>query len=119
MVEKMPEYTSPYGIQIGYQIADLFGRLGAVTGNKQLSDQALAIAKHEIDLYKQYMLYIQSLSPAKFQSLTRIDRYIFDTYFMQLVQLYVSLGADPEETIKELAAQGVDFNRYYRNHNEG
>ena len=65
------------------------------------------------------MLYIQSLSPAKFQSLTRIDRYIFDTYFMQLVQLYVSLGADPEETIKELAAQGVDFNRYYRNHNEG
>ncbi len=38
---------------------------------------------------------------------------------MQLVQLYVSLGADPEETIKELAAQGVDFNRYYRNHNEG
>lgn len=119
MVEKMPEYTSPYGIQIGYQTADMFGRLGAVTGNKELSYKALAIAKREIDLYKQYMLYIQSLSPAKFQALTRIDRYIFDTYFMQLVQLYVSLGADPEETIKDLAAQGVDFNRFYRNHNEG
>ncbi len=119
MVEKMPEYTAPYGIQIGYQTADLFGRLGAVTGNEELVNKGLAIAKREVDLYKQYMLYIQSLSPQKFQSLTRVDRYIFDTYFMQLVQLYVSLGADPEQTIKDLAAQGVDFNRFYRNHNQG
>ena len=104
LVEKMPEYTSPYGIQIGYQIADLFDVL-VLPSDKKPSDQAPAIAKHEIDLYKQYMLYIQSLSPAKFQSLTRVDRYIFDTYFMQLVQLYVSLGSDPEETIKELAVR--------------
>ncbi len=116
MVEKLPEYSSPYGIQIGYQTADIFGRLGAITENPELTAKGLAIVMREIELYKQYMLYIQSLSPEKFSSLTRIDRYIFDTYFMQLVQLAVSLGADPEQLVKDLAAQGVDFNRYYRNH---
>ena len=93
--------------------------LGAVTGDKARTEKGRAIAKREVDLYKQYMLYIQSLSPAKFQSLTRVDRYIFDTYFMQLVQLYVSLGGDPEETIKQLAAEGVDFNRFYRTTEKG
>ena len=116
MVEKLPEYSSPYGIQIGYQTADIFGRLGAITENPELTAKGLAIVMREIELYKQYMLYIQSLSPEKFSSLTRIDRYIFDTYFMQLVQLAVSLGTDPEQLVKDLAAQGVDFNRYYRNH---
>jgi hypothetical protein len=116
MVEKLPEYASPYGIQIGYQIADLYGRLGTVTNNDKLTAKGHEIVMREIDIYKQYMRFIQSLSPDKMQMLTRVDRYIFDTYFMQLVQLAVQLGSEPGELLKDLAAEGVDFSRYYNNH---
>ena len=114
MVEKMPEYTSPYGMPIGYQLADLYGRLGEVTGNKALRQKGADIARREIDLSKQYVRYIQTLTPSQLSALNRLDRYIADNYFLQLLQLSVSLGANSDQLVKELSAYGIDFSRYER-----
>ena len=60
-------------LAIGLQIADIYGRLGDITDNKADQERALQVLRDEIDLYKQYVLYFQSLTPAKFATLTRTD----------------------------------------------
>lgn len=114
MTEKLPEYTSPYGIQIGAQVADLYDRLGLVMDRKDDIEKAQEILLHEIELYTGYILYFQSLSPAQYSTLPRDDRYIHDTYYLQLLQQYAEAGGDAESLMKDLQARGVNFSRYLR-----
>ena len=76
MVEKLPEHTSPYGCLVGSQLVDLYARLALATGNEKDNEKAMQILMKEINLYKQYLIYIQSLTPAQFYNLSRTDRYI-------------------------------------------
>ncbi|MDE7396428.1 MAG: DUF2723 domain-containing protein [Muribaculum sp.] len=114
MMEKLPVAASPLGVAIGPSVADLYTRLGDVTGNEDDAVKARDLLEHEIDLYKQYVIYIQSLSPDKFALLTRTDRYIYDTMFMNLLQLYANAEGDTEQLLRSLQDDGVDFSRYYR-----
>ena len=114
MMEKLPVAAAPLGVAIGPSVIDLYTRLGDVTGNEADIQKALDLLEHEIDLYSQYVIYMQSLTPSQFTMLTRTDRYIHDTMFMQLLQLYANAGGDTEAKLHELQARGVDFSRYYK-----
>ncbi len=114
MMDKLPVYTAPYGVTIGLQIADIYGRLGDITDNKADNERALQVLRDEIDLYKQYILYFQSLTPAQFSTLTRTDRYIYDSYFVSLISAYAENGGDAQELMKQLQSEGVNFSRYYK-----
>ncbi len=116
MTEKLPAKAAPFGVAIGLPMIDLYSRLAEVTGSKEADEKALKLLTDEINLYKGYMLYIQSLTPQQFNMLTRTDRYIYDTFFMQLLQMYASL-TDTEQfnkLVAELQAEGVSFARYTR-----
>lgn len=77
-------------------------------------EKAQEILLHEIELYTGYILYFQSLSPAQYSTLPRDDRYIHDTYYLQLLQQYAEAGGDAESLMKDLQARGVNFSRYLR-----
>ena len=119
MVEKMPEYTSPYGIQIGYQIADLFGRLELLSqATSSFPTKPLAIAKHGLTSTSN-ICFISRVCRLP-NSVADTRRPIYIRYILHAARAAICIARSRcEETIKELAAQGVDFNRYYRNHNEG
>ncbi len=112
MVEKLPAYTSPYGCLVAPQLIDIYARLALATDDTEAHEKAMEILTDEIGLAKQYLLYIQSLTPAQFYNLSRTDRYIYDTYFLNLLQLYASIGGDSNKLIEELQNEGIDFSRY-------
>ncbi|MCM1022183.1 MAG: DUF2723 domain-containing protein [Muribaculum sp.] len=114
IVEKLPASAAPYGVAIGLPMADLYSRLAEVTGSEQTRQQALNLINDEINLYKGYLLYIQSLTPQQFNMLTRTDRYIYDTFFLQLLQMYGAIAgeADFNKLVADLQAQGVNLARY-------
>ena len=114
MMEKLPVHAAPLGVLTGTQIVDLYSRLGDVTGNDADKKKALQILTDEINLYKQYVLYFQTLSPRQYSLLTRNDRYINDSYFIQLLQLYADCGGDVEALMKQLQGEGVNFLRYFK-----
>lgn len=114
MMEKLPVHAAPLGVLTGTQIVDLYARLADVTGNEDDRKKALDLLTDEINLYKQYVLYFQTLTPRQYSLLTRNDRYINDTYFVQLLQLYADCGGDVEALMKQLQGEGVNFSRYFK-----
>ncbi len=114
MVEKLPAYASPYGCLVAPQLVDIYARLALATNDTDAHEKAMSILTDEINSTKQYLLYIQSLTPAQFYNLSRTDRYIYDTYFLNLLQLYASIGGDSSKLIEALQNEGVDFSRYVR-----
>ncbi|MCM1517618.1 MAG: DUF2723 domain-containing protein [Pseudoflavonifractor sp.] len=114
IIEKLPAHASPYSVQIGHNIADLYLRLGEVTGNEADKKKAMTLLESEIRRYGQYVRYYQSLSPSQYAALQRTDQYINDTYLLALVQLYADGGGDAEKLLGELETSGVDFTPYLR-----
>ena len=114
MMKKLPVYAAPLGVLTGTQIVELYSRLGETTGNEADKKKALELLTDEINLYKQYVLYFQTLTPRQYSLLTRNDRYINDTYFIQLLQLYADCGGDVESLMKQLQGEGINFSRYFK-----
>ena len=112
IVEKLPAYASPYSVQIGENIGELYLRLYDVTGEDSDKEKALKIIGDEIRHFGQYVRYFQSLSPGKYMTLQRTDRYINDTYFISLIQLYADGGGDAETLLGELQETGINFAPY-------
>lgn len=113
MMEKLPLYTSPLSVPMGTQLVNVYSRLAAATGDDKNHERAMEILTDEIDRHKQYVLYFQSLTPAQLSTLTLTDRYIYDTYFINLLQTYAELGGDLQELMKTLQSEGVNFSRYF------
>lgn len=114
MEEKLPAFAAPYGCLVAPQLIDLYARLALATDDDNVYERAKEVLMNEINLSKQYLLYIQSLTPLQFSNLSRTDRYIYDTYFLNLLQLYASLGEDSDKLIEQLQNEGVDFSHYIR-----
>ena len=87
-------------------------RLYDVTGEDSDKEKALKIIGDEIRHFGQYVRYFQSLSPGKYMTLQRTDRYINDTYFISLIQLYADGGGDAETLLGELQETGINFAPY-------
>ena len=112
LVEKLPAHAAPYSVQIGQNIGELYLRLYDVTGENSDKEKALKILEDEIHHFGQYIRYFQSLTPSKYMTLQRADRYINDTYFVALIQLYADGGGDAETLLNELQSMGVNFAPY-------
>lgn len=119
--EKLPVKASPYSIQTGYQIADAYLRLGAVTGDQTLHDKGMAITLGEIERYGAYLPYFnelrRTLPGSGFAGLSPADRYV-PTYLYLLLQLYAEEGGDLAAVGESLAKKGInldDLERYLPN----
>lgn len=111
MMAKLPTKAQPFGIQLGQQTAELYGTLAELTGDKTLTDKALAILKGELDQYTQNIVYYQSLKPWQYLTLPTTDRWIDQHYYLQLLQTYSDFGGDAETFMQQVADKGVNFNR--------
>ncbi|MEE0974624.1 MAG: hypothetical protein UH853_02810 [Muribaculaceae bacterium] len=109
MTTKLPTVASPYSIQLGRNVADLYMRIGTLTENTALFDKGVDILESEIRRYAQYVRYAQSLTPSQYASLQRNDRYIDQTYFLELLRDYHSNGLDLEAMVDEIEAMGVNI----------
>ena len=111
--EKLPVRVSPYGIQIGYQIADNYLRLAEVTGDKNLKAKGMNIIHNELTRYAAYLPYFmelqRTLPGSGFSGLTAADRYV-PTYVYLLLDTYSKNGGDTAALNKELLAKGIDIN---------
>ncbi len=109
--EKLPEAAAPYAIQVPQKMAELYARIGVVTGNKEASAKALEMLGNELRRYAQNVKYYQSLNPWQYATLPQTDRYIETYYMVNLLQDYSDAGGDVEKMISELEDMGVNFDR--------
>lgn len=110
--EKLPVSASPYSIQTGYQIADVYLRLAAETGDQKLYDKGMKIVLGEIERYAAYLPYFnelrRTLPGSGFSGLSPADRYV-PTYLYLLLQLYAEEGGDLKVVSDSLAKKGVNL----------
>ena len=111
MEEKLPETASPYAIQIPQKMAQIYGRIGMATDNKEATERALSLINNELHRYAANVRYYQSLSPWQYATLPQTDRYIETYYMVYLLQDYTDLGGDPEPLVEDLTDMGVNFDR--------
>ena len=124
--EKLPVKHSPYSIQIGQRIADLYVAVGSEMNDAELVNKGLDVYMHEICRYAEYVNYFSSLiddenrrrqrrsrfnaKPASLRSLslTTIDLYA-PYYLYSLIQSYSDAGGDIELLQKTLDTYGTDL----------
>ena len=110
--EKLPQKVSPYSIQIGYQIADAYLRLGEETGNENLTNKGLDIISSEIERYGAYLPYFmelrRTLPGSGFSGLSIADRYI-PNYLYVLLQTYADAGGQTTKLAEKLEKEGIDL----------
>jgi hypothetical protein len=111
--EKLPTRVSPYAIQIGYQIADIYLRLSTATGDKKLHEKGMKIVRAEIERYGAFLPYFnelrRTLPGSGFGGLSPADRYV-PTYLYMLLQMYAEEGGNVEALDKQLADKGINLN---------
>ena len=110
--EKLPVKHSPYSIQVGYEIADVYLRVAAETGDENAKAKGMEILTNEIMRYGSYLPYFMELRrtlPASgFSGLTPADRYV-PTYLYLMLQRYTQEGGDAEQMAKQLQEKGIDL----------
>ena len=118
MREKLPVEASPYSVQIGQEVGELYMRLGLATDNDEDIMTGREIVRRELDKYADNVVYYQSLTPSQYASLQSVDKFIDHYYFMDLLYSYLgSAGSDEEaskmqnEVLQSLSAKGVDLRR--------
>ena len=110
--EKLPAKHSPYSIQIGYQIADVYLRLAAETGNKKLHEKGMKILEDELLRYGAYIPYFmelrRSLPASGFQALSPADRYV-PTYVYIMLQTFADEGGDTDALSKKMHERNINI----------
>ncbi len=119
MEEKLPYRFSPYAIQIGQQIGDLYTRLGEQTGNQQLIDKGLGIIHDEILRWAAYEPYFRDLRRrGLYNNVNRSDRYA-TTYTVSLINTYYDAGGDINTLGESLDSLGIDISGILENAQSG
>lgn len=110
--EKLPVEISPYGIQLGQQLATLYIKLGTEMEKPELKEKGLDVLRSEIFRYAEYDRYLNSLKrePYRYNSLSRTDRYT-PRYLVLLIQDYYTNGGDIDKLSADLTAAGFDVSQ--------
>ncbi|MDE6269111.1 MAG: DUF2723 domain-containing protein [Muribaculaceae bacterium] len=109
MTDKLPTKHSPYGIQIGEQVGDLYTRLGEQLDRPELTQRGLDILQDEIIRWASYEPYLRSLRRlGLYNQLSRTDRYS-TAYTVNLIQAFYDGGGDIEELGRRLDEVGIDL----------
>ncbi|MDE6199732.1 MAG: hypothetical protein K2G06_07810, partial [Muribaculaceae bacterium] len=124
MREKLPSRLSPYSVQIGQQIGQLYLLLGEELGDEAVVDKGLAVLLDEISHFAPHVPYLYSLIEDKEQSSSRrkqitvydleisgVDSYV-PYYLYQLIKMYHEHGGDGAALEAAVAeAGGKDFDK--------
>lgn len=131
MDAKLPVKHSPYAIQVGQRIGNLYVALAEVTGRSDLRDKGLSILENEIMRYSPYVAYYVELikdeqarrarqsSGSRFKTsvpevtvtdlnVTSTEMYI-PTYIYSLIQDYASAQGDIDRLEKRLNDANVNL----------
>ncbi|MDE6503392.1 MAG: hypothetical protein K2K78_02865, partial [Muribaculaceae bacterium] len=100
---------SPYAIQVGQQIGDLYTRLGEQAKDQALIDKGLGIIHDEILRWAAYEPYFRDLRRrGLYNNLSRGDRYA-TTYTVSLINTYYDAGGDINTLGESLDSLGIDI----------
>ncbi|MDE6528148.1 MAG: hypothetical protein K2L78_03785, partial [Muribaculaceae bacterium] len=110
--EKLPAKHSPYSIQVGYQIADVYLRLAEATGDDNLHQKGMQILEKELLRYGAYLPYFmelrRSLPRSGFQGLTAADRYV-PTYIYVMLQTFADEGGDTDALAQKMRERNINI----------
>ncbi|MDE6317753.1 MAG: DUF2723 domain-containing protein [Muribaculaceae bacterium] len=122
MQEKLPAAVSPYSVQVGQQIGQLYILLGEGLADETLVDKGLGVLLSEIEHYAPYVPYLYSLLEDKDKRSVKpstvydvevggVDSYV-PYYVLQLMKLYRENGGSEDALLKAVAKSGgADFEK--------
>jgi len=113
MMEKLPVAITPFTVQMGEQVADVYYNLGQVSNNEECLKKSNDILKSEILRYAKYVRFYQSLDASKYDRLTATDKFIDQQYlFYMLHDYFQNNGEEPyKKLMDEVSATGVNIER--------
>jgi hypothetical protein len=113
MMEKLPVAACPFTVQMGEQVAQIYYNLGKISGDDDCIAKSNKILEDEIMRYAGYLRFYQSLDPAQYERLTRIDKYIDQQYVLNLLSDYGQQVDDKkyQEIATKLQSTGVNMGR--------
>ena len=113
IITKLPEEACSYSLTMGVDIATLYATLGEATDNQEDLKKAEAILEREILKYAEYVRYYQSLSPNKYNLLTRYDMYIDRDLFASCLRSYNQIVDEEKMTnmLIKIENMGVNLDR--------
>ena len=113
MMEKLPVAACPFTVQMGEQVAQIYYNLGKISGDEDCIAKSNKILEDEIMRYAGYLRFYQSLDPAQYERLTRIDKYIDQQYVLNLLSDYGQQVDDKkyQEIATKLQSTGVNMGR--------
>ena len=113
MMEKLPISISPFVVQMGEQVANVYYNLGKVSSDSTLVDKANKILEDEVLRYGGYLRFYQSLDAGQYSRLTATDKFIDQQYMLFMLQDYYRQAGESKYTklMDKLAANGVNVER--------
>ena len=113
MLEKLPTSITPFSVQMGEQVANVYYNLGKVTNNKALLEKANKILEEEIMRYGNYIRFYQSLNADQYARLTNVDKFIDQQYLIYLLHDYYQQTDEQRYKVVmgKLSTNGVNIER--------
>lgn len=109
MMEKLPVKHSPFSIQVGLEVGNLYSSLSESLNRPELNEKGLEILKNEILRYAPYERYYRDLRKrGLYNGLSRADKYI-PMYTVSLIENYYHNGGDLDDLGDRLDALGIDI----------
>ena len=113
MLEKLPTSITPFTVQMGEQVANVYYNLGKITNNNALLEKANKILEEEIMRYGNYIRFYQSLDADQYARLTNVDKFIDQQYLIYLLHDYYQQTDENKykAIMGKLVANGVNIER--------
>ena len=109
MEESMPEATAPYDIQFAYSLSDTYKMLSQNEGFEDAAEKSKQLLLNEMRRIAQYSRYYQSLNQWCYSRLTKMDRYIDQIYFPNLIVAWIDQCPSTDQWQKDVDALLTEF----------
>ncbi|MBR5673416.1 MAG: DUF2723 domain-containing protein [Muribaculaceae bacterium] len=113
MMEKLPTSITPFTVQMGEQVSNVYYNLGKLTKNDALIEKANKLLEDEIMRYGNYLKFYQSLDADQYSRLTNVDKFIDQQYMLFMLHDYYQHTNEQkyQAIMGKLAANGVNMER--------
>ncbi len=113
MMEKLPTSVSPFTVQMGEQVANIYYNVGQLSNDNECREKSRKLLESEIMRYGSYLRFYQSLDASQYERLTNIDKFIDQQYMIFMLQDYYAQCGEESYTklMDKLAAAGVNVQR--------
>ena len=113
MMEKLPTSITPFTVQMGEQVSNVYYNLGKLTKNDALIEKANKILEDEIMRYGNYLKFYQSLDADQYSRLTNVDKFIDQQYMLYMLHDYYQHTNEQkyQAIMGKLANNGVNMER--------